>query len=135
MSLPETRSSARADATAPTCEGYIDIPNALEEIADDAHCTLNTITYSGGGTFFKVGKLECTLRIMKIFFIKRFTLTMDPILTVLLTSLSKIRNLKGGPRPMRPGNPYQLDMKLITYLKKWTFWKQHFILETHIPYI
>jgi len=60
---------------------------------------------------------------------------MDPILTVFLTSLSKIRNLKGGPRPMRPGNPYQLDMKLITYLKKWTFWKQHFILETHIPYI
>jgi len=36
-SLPETRCSARADATAALCEGYEDIRNVLDEIADDTH--------------------------------------------------------------------------------------------------
>ena len=39
---------------------------------------------SGGGTFFKVGGHKCTSKkLWKVFFIKRFTITIDPILIVL----------------------------------------------------
>ena len=40
---------------------------------------------SGGGNFFKVGGAVVDVKnLWKIFFIKQFTLTMDPILIVLL---------------------------------------------------
>jgi len=41
-SQSETRWSARVDATAALCEGYEDIRNALDEIADDTYHLAST---------------------------------------------------------------------------------------------
>jgi len=48
------------------------------------HIARFTILISGGRTFFKVGGQSARQKTMEIFLMKRFTLTIDPILIVLL---------------------------------------------------
>jgi len=64
---------------------------------------------SVGGTFFKVGgETVHVKKLMQNLFIKRFTLTIDPILIVLLKLKHNLKCKSGAYRPLCPAVPPSL---------------------------